>query len=313
MEIIKISNTLKYIGDRKLLEINNLIIQRGEKVGIVGKNGVGKTTFLSLISGDIKQDEGKIEVYGQIAYIKQLDDININNSICVSGGEQMLSSIKEMINKNVEILLADEPSTNMDMQNIEYLIKELNNYQGTILIISHDRNVLDRVCNSIIEIDDGKVKKYKGNYTSYKMQKEAEMERNKFEYNQYIKEKGRLERAIKEANSTAKKMRKAPKRMGNSEARLHKREADNIREKIEGHKTALKSRLEKLEVKDKPKAKYEIYLRPPTSDIIKNKIAIKAENYTLKIGEKVLIKNANFYIKTNEITAIIGNNGVRKN
>lgn len=313
MEIIKISNTLKYIGDRKLLEINNLIIQRGEKVGIVGKNGVGKTTFLSLISGDIKQDEGKIEVYGQIAYIKQLDDININNSICVSGGEQMLSSIKEMINKNVEILLADEPSTNMDMQNIEYLIKELNNYQGTILIISHDRNVLDRVCNSIIEIDDGKVKKYKGNYTSYKMQKEAEMERNKFEYNQYIKEKGRLERAIKEANSTAKKMRKAPKRMGNSEARLHKREADNIREKIEGHKTALKSRLEKLEVKDKPKAKYEIYLRPPTSDIIKNKIVIKAENYTLKIGEKVLIKNANFYIKTNEITAIIGNNGVRKN
>ena len=313
MEIIKISNTLKYIGDRKLLEINNLIIQRGEKVGIVGKNGVGKTTFLSLISGDIKQDEGKIEVYGQIAYIKQLDDININNSICVSGGEQMLSSIKEMINKNVEILLADEPSTNMDMQNIEYLIKELNNYQGTILIISHDRNVLDRVCNSIIEIDDGKVKKYKGNYTSYKMQKEAEMERNKFEYNQYIKEKGRLERAIKEANSTAKKMRKAPKRMGNSEARLHKREADNIREKIEGHKTALKSRLEKLEVKDKPKAKYEIYLRPPTSNIIKNKIAIKAENYTLKIGEKVLIKNANFYIKTNEITAIIGNNGVRKN
>ena len=313
MEIIKISNTLKYIGNRKLLEINNLIIQRGEKVGIVGKNGVGKTTFLSLISGDIKQDEGKIEVYGQIAYIKQLDDININNSICVSGGEQMLSSIKEMINKNVEILLADEPSTNMDMQNIEYLIKELNNYQGTILIISHDRNVLDRVCNSIIEIDDGKVKKYKGNYTSYKMQKEAEMERNKFEYNQYIKEKGRLERAIKEANSTAKKMRKAPKRMGNSEARLHKREADNIREKIEGHKTALKSRLEKLEVKDKPKAKYEIYLRPPTSDIIKNKIAIKAENYTLKIGEKVLIKNANFYIKTNEITAIIGNNGVRKN
>ena len=313
MEIIKISNTLKYIGDRKLLEIDNLIIQRGERVGIVGKNGVGKTTFLSLISGDIKQDEGKIEVYGQIAYIKQLDDININNSVCVSGGEQMLSSIKEMINKNVEILLADEPSTNMDMQNIEYLIKELNNYQGTILIISHDRNVLDRVCNSIIEIDDGKVKKYKGNYTSYKMQKEAEMERNKFEYNQYIKEKGRLERAIKEANSTAKKMRKAPKRMGNSEARLHKREADNIREKIEGHKTALKSRLEKLEVKDKPKAKYEIYLRPPTSNIIKNKIAIKAENYTLKIGEKVLIKNANFYIKTNEITAIIGNNGVRKN
>ncbi len=311
MEKIKMLNVTKYIGDRKIIDIDNLIIQENEKVGIVGKNGAGKTTLLKLIEGDIKADTGEIEVNGSITYIKQLDDIKINATTNLSGGEQMLALIKEKLKENTSIILADEPSTNMDMQNIEFLIKKLKEYAGTILLISHDRNVLDSICSAIIEIDDGKVKKYKGNYTSYKIQKEAELEREKFEYNQYIKEKDKLEKAIINANNSAKSMRKAPKRMGNSEARLHKREADNIREKIEGHSTALKTRLEKLEVKQKPKGEYSIYLKPPTNIIMKNKIVINADNFTLKAGNRILIQNCKFYIETNKITAIIGRNGIR--
>lgn len=120
-----------------------------------------------------------------------------------------------------------------------------------------------------------------------------------------------MEKAIINANNSAKSMRKAPKRMGNSEARLHKREADNIREKIEGHSTALKTRLEKLEVKQKPKGEYSIYLKPPTNIIMKNKIVINADNFTLKAGNRILIQNCKFYIETNKITAIIGRNGIR--
>ena len=311
MEKIKMLNVTKYIGDRKIIDIDNLIIQENEKVGIVGKNGAGKTTLLKLIEGDIKADTGEIEVNGSITYIKQLDDIKINATTNLSGGEQMLALIKEKLKENTSIILADEPSTNMDMQNIEFLIKKLKEYAGTILLISHDRNVLDSICSAIIEIDYGRIKKYRGNYTSYKMQKEAELEREKFEYNQYIKEKDKLEKAIINANNSAKSMRKAPKRMGNSEARLHKGEADNIREKIEGHSTALKTRLEKLEVKQKPKDEYSIYLKPPTNTIMKNKIVINADNFTLKAGNRILIQNCKFYIETNKITAIIGRNGIR--
>ena len=313
MEKIKMLKVTKYIGDRKIIDIDNLIIQENEKVGIVGKNGAAKTTLLKLIAGEIKADAGKIEVNGSITYIKQLDNIKINATTNLSGGEQMLALIKEKLKENTSIILADEPSTNMDMQNIEFLIKKLKEYAGTILLISHDRNVLDSICSAIIEIDDGKVKKYKGNYTSYKMQREAELEREKFEYNQYIREKDKLEKAIINANNSAKSMRKAPKRMGNSEARLHKREADNIREKIEGHSTALKTRLEKLEVKQKPKGEYSIYLKPPTNTIMKNKIVINADNFTLKVGNRILIQNCKFYIETNKITAIIGKNGIRQN
>lgn len=169
MEKIKMLNVTKYIGDRKIIDIDNLIIQENEKVGIVGKNGAGKTTLLKLIEGDIKADTGEIEVNGSITYIKQLDDIKINATTNLSGGEQMLALIKEKLKENTSIILADEPSTNMDMQNIEFLIKKLKEYAGTILLISHDRNVLDSICSAIIEIDDGKVKKYKGNYTSYKI------------------------------------------------------------------------------------------------------------------------------------------------
>lgn len=93
-------------------------------------------------------------------------------------------------------MLLDEPSSNLDRNAINYVEKELKRYKGPILLISHDRSLLDEICTSIIEIAEGKVKKYEGNYTTYKLQKEAEIKRKEFEYIQYIEEKHRLEKAI---------------------------------------------------------------------------------------------------------------------
>ena len=313
---IKLVNIIKYYGDRKILDIDNIEINENEKIGIVGKNGSGKTTLLKMIANKIDYDTGKLEVIGNVSYIKQLDNIEENKTSLLSGGEKMLDDIKEKINNNYNnsnILLADEPSTNLDIYNINYLIKRLKAYRGIILLISHDRYVLDEVCTSIIEIEDGRVHKYKGNYTSYKKQKEAEKEREKFQYNKYIKEKEKIEKAIIKSKEESKTMRKAPKRMGNSEARLHKREANEIKEKIEGHSNALKTRLEKLEVKEKPHGEYNIYLKPPTHEILKNKIVVKSDNLNLIIGNKTLIENSKLYIYTNKINGLIGKNGVRKN
>lgn len=313
---IKLINIIKYFGDKKILDIDNIEINEKEKIGIVGKNGSGKTTLLKIIANKIDYDKGKLEVIGNISYINQLDNIEENKTNLLSGGEKMLSDVKEKINNhynNSNILLADEPSTNLDIYNIDYLIKRLKAYKGIVLLVSHDRYILDEVCTSIIEIEDGMVHKYKGNYASYKKQKEDEKERDKCEYNKYIKEKEKIEKAIIKSKEESKTMRKAPKRMGNSEARLHKREANEIKEKIEGHSNALKSRLEKLEVKEKPHVEYNIYLRPPTHEILKNKIVVKSDNLNLKIGTKILIENSKLYIYTNKINGLIGKNGVRKN
>ena len=310
---IKLLNVIKYFGDREILNIENIEINENEKVGIVGINGSGKTTLLKIIANEMDYDKGKVQVIGNISFIKQLDDIEKNRTDSLSGGEKMLEIINERTEKNSNILLADEPSTNLDIYNIENLIENLKEYNGIVLVISHDRNLLDKVCTSIIEIENGKVKKYKGNYTSYKKQKDAETEREQFEYDKYTKEKEKLKKALIKSKQEAKTMKKAPKRMGNSEARLHKRDSNEIKEKLEEHSKALKTRIDKLEVKQKPQGEYSIYLKPPTNEILKNKILIKTDNLNLSIGEKTLIENSKIYIYTNKINGLLGKNGTRKN
>ena len=101
MERIRLSNIIKNYGDKKIFEISNLIIQDKQKIGIVGKNGIGKSTFLKLISGDVKLDSGNIKINGKMSYIKQLDDIGANKK--VSGGEKMLQTINLLLQKNPDI------------------------------------------------------------------------------------------------------------------------------------------------------------------------------------------------------------------
>ena len=107
----------------------------------------------------------------------------------------MLQTINLSLQENPDILLADEPSSNLDIYNIEYVTKKLKEFKGTLLLISHDRTILDEVCNYIIEIENGEIIEYKGNYSSYKKQKNEKLEREKFEYSKYVKEKNRLEHA----------------------------------------------------------------------------------------------------------------------
>ena len=102
------------------------------------------------------------------------------------------------------------------------LLEKLLAFDGALLMVSHDRDLLDKVCNRILEIEDGHIKLYQGNYSDYKEQKDLEIKTNELEYENYIKERRKLERSIIETKSKAKGMRKTPKRMGNSEARLHK-------------------------------------------------------------------------------------------
>ena len=309
--VLELKNIIKCYGDKKVLEIDNLKIYENEKVGIVGQNGSGKTTLLDMISGRIKPDTGEIICHQNIIYMEQFEELDSENKH-LSGGEKKKQAFnKKIVNQN-GILLLDEPSSNLDRNAINYIEKELKRYKGPILLISHDRSLLDEICTSIIEIANGKVKKYEGNYSKYKLQKEAEIKRKEFEYVQYIEEKHRLEKAIQISKNTAKEIRKTPKRMGNSEARLHKRGVENIREKLEGHTNALKTRLDKLEVKERPQNDSKIYMQYQTDQKVKSKIAIRIENLNIQLGDKILFKNANGIVKTNSKTALIGENGIGK-
>ena len=126
----------------------------------------------------------------------------------------------------------------------------LKNYSGALLLVSHDRNLLDSLCNTIVEIKDGKLNIYNGNYSKYIELKKAEKTRENTEYNQYINEKRRLEETIVSKENIRYGIKRTPKRMGNSEARLHKMGGQKGKKKLENNIKAIRNRIEQLDVKE---------------------------------------------------------------
>ncbi len=326
MLILEAGNVKKYYKDRLIIEFDGLKLYSGDKVGIVGQNGSGKTTLMNILSKDIDPDEGFVKQYCDIAYIRQFSDdciaaspkalkefklTGIQNQDVFSGGEKTRIRIANIFSKDHPVLFADEPTANLDYKGIELLRQKLSEV-STFLLISHDRSLLDSLCNKILEVRDGRIKIYNGNYSFYKDQSEMERQYGEQEYEKYAAEKARLEGAIRERAGKSKALKKTPKRMGNSEARLHKRSTNEIQEKIDGAGNILKTRLEKLEVKEKPRELPQIKLdfsltRPP-----ENKIVISADNLTFGYGSRKIFQHARFKVYNGLKTALWGENGAGK-
>ena len=310
MQKFIIKNLTKSFGERELFKIEDLEIDENEVIGIVGNNGSGKTTFFNILSGDVDYDCGVVEIKGNVTYIKQFDELSNNKKL--SGGEKTRNILNMKLRNAGNILLVDEPTNNLDMSSIEKLIIKLKQYNGIMCIISHNRDLLDELCTHIIEFDDGKVTKYVGNYTKYIEQKQHKRKREEFEYMQYIEKKKMLEKSIAVSKNSTKGLKKHPTRMGNSEARLNKRQINETAEKLEGHTKALEKRLEKLEVKDKPKFNQVPKMNMKCNNSIISKVAINGNDINVLFGNNVIFQNANFKVYTNSKTAIIGDNGTGK-
>lgn len=327
MQIITAMNIKKYFGDRLILSFEELKIKRGDKIGIVGQNGAGKTTLLNLLSGELQPDEGTVKSFCKPAYIKQFSDeiqdvadtktlseFQTQSKIVsqnMSGGEKTRIKIAEAVSKDSILLLADEPTANLDFNGLKLLKERLKNTE-TLVLISHDKDLLDAICNRIIEVKDGKLNYYSGSFSFYSAAKEKEIQREWLEFEKYMDEKNHLVQAVEDRKLRAKAMKKTPKRMGNSEARLHKREAIQRQQKLNNAVNSMKTRLEKLEVKNKPKEVPVIKLdfsltRPP-----ENKVVISAESFSFNYEKKAIFKSVAFSIFNGKKQALIGENGAGK-
>lgn len=327
MSLARLNKVKKYYGDRLILDIDKLEILDGDRVGLVGVNGAGKTTLIKALIDKSTIDEGMSYITKSFVYISQSgdsSDLFLDNSFknelnapmeyCdfLSGGEKVKFKIVRALNENKNLIIADEPTANLDKGSIEVLEKMLKNYNGAVLLVSHDRNFLDALCNTIIEIEDGKVKIYKGNYSKYLDLKELERERAEVEYTSYINEKKYLEKAIAGKQCLSNSVKKTPKRMGNSEARLHKMGDQRAKKNIDENMKALKSRIDHLEVKEKPKCIKKIKIRIQDNLKIASKNLMEVKHFKLVLGDKVLLKDASFKIKNGKKVALIGNNGSGK-
>ncbi|SHI07207.1 macrolide transport system ATP-binding/permease protein [Clostridium collagenovorans DSM 3089] len=327
MQLVMIDKLKKYYSDKLVLDIDKFEILENEKIGLVGSNGAGKTTLIKALTRQIEIDEGQIYLTNSYSYITQSEDLDFlleDNKIksmlkapdkfadYLSGGEKVKLRIANAFKEEKKLIIADEPTANLDKESINILESMLKKYNGAMLLVSHDRNFLDVLCNRIVEIDNGKLSVYNGNYTSYTHLKSKEREREKFEFEQYISEKKRLESAkIKKINSRDN-IKKAPKRMGNSEARLHKMGDQRGKKNLDGNVKSIQSRIDKLEVKEKPKDIAEIKICIKDGLEIVSKNLIEVNNFTLLAQRKKLLDNVSFKIKRNKKIALLGENGCGK-
>ncbi len=327
MLLVKVENLKKYYADKLILDIDKLEILENDKIGLVGSNGQGKTTLLKAILGEIEIDEGYTYLTESYSYISQSEN---NIETCshskeksllnapdkfeeyLSGGEKVKLKIADALSNKKNIIIADEPTSNLDKKSIGVLEDMFKRHEGALLLISHDRRFLDELCTTILELEDGKLKAYKGNYTDYLMQKDEEVKRADFEYQEYVKEKKRLEKALLYKKALSDGIRKTPKRMGNSEARLHKMGGQTNKKKLDSNVKAIKSRIDKLEVKNKPKVSKEMNIKIQDGMEIISKNLLEVKDMTLKLENKLLLDNVSFKIKRGKKIALLGDNGCGK-
>lgn len=198
-------------GKRTLIESFNLAVRRGDRVGIIGPNGSGKSSVLKSIQGINPHSKGRINwaMNVRIAYFDQKNEqLDTHNTVMeeihkryprmtdlevrsilgsvllsgesvfkpvgvISGGEKTKLSFALLMLKKGNVLILDEPTNHLDISTKEVLEDALSDYTGTIIFVSHDRYLLNKIATRIVEIRDGTVSEYKGNYDDYLAAKEA--------------------------------------------------------------------------------------------------------------------------------------------
>src|SRR5262249_35437158 len=212
-EVLKLDDVVKAYGQRSVLDRVDLLVERGERIGLVGPNGAGKSTLLRLMAGVERPDRGRLARGHNVrlAYFSQsqaesldprrsvLEEIRADAPVgatetelrtllgrflfqqddvfkavaILSGGERSRLALAKMLLRPANLLLLDEPTNHLDIPAREVLEEALKAYQGSVLIASHDRYLLDRVATRIVEVGDGRLTSFPGNYSRYRERREA--------------------------------------------------------------------------------------------------------------------------------------------
>ncbi|MDM5223503.1 ABC-F type ribosomal protection protein [Peribacillus sp. NJ11] len=326
MLFLKANDLKKSYGNREVISVDSLHLYSHDRIGLVGKNGEGKTTLLSILAGVKEPDSGYIESYGTVSYIPQIEEteqeisgeltsiwkLPNENQEMVSGGERTRRKIAAALTSNANVLIADEPTSHLDVFGIEQLEKDLKSFNGAILLTSHDQSFLNNLCTTIWEVEKGKVTVFEGNYEAYTSQKQAKTEKENKEYEEYTREKNRLKQAAQNLQAKSDSIRKAPKRMGNSEARLHKRSSGKQKAKLNRSAEAIETRIDKLAKKEKPKEDTPIIFDISEFPSLHSKRVIRFNGCSLSVGSRMLKQHIYGDVPLACRLAINGQNGSGK-
>ncbi|WEG17807.1 ABC-F type ribosomal protection protein [Alkalihalophilus pseudofirmus] len=308
--LLEASNLKHSVAERTLFTIESLKIENGERIGLVGPNGCGKTTLLKGLAGETVFDKGSVIKHSTCEILPQLK----RTDAIKSGGEVTQEYINQALLREPKLLLADEPTTHLDTDHIEWLEEKLKRWKGALVIVSHDRAFLDAVCTKIWELSDEKLNEFKGNYTEYVKQKEIQKRKHETDYEKYEEKKKQLESALKAKEQKAKRATKKPKNISRSEASITgaKPYFAKKQKKLQQVGKSIETRLNKLEKVKKPNEPAELKMTLPNEDRFNGRIMIRIKNLLGTAGSKLLFEANSFYLCGGDKAAVIGPNGSGK-
>lgn len=326
--LVNVQNAKVDYLDKTVLDISEVKIYRGDRIGIVAPNGSGKTTLLKVLSGDIKPKGAEVHRYGRIALMTQQAEPEYTSPIDpkqqhllnipdrkqnMSGGEKTKRKFLETLYSYPDVLLLDEPSAHMDESGIQYIVEELKFYYGAFVLVSHDRKLLNNLVDKIWIIRDQKLITYSGNYDEYKEQRTAELERMETTYTLVQKEKKRLRQTLQDKKTKANKV---TDRKGNREFKAKSTNMTKSKETVQKnlYKSAknLEKRLENLVLPELPQSTDPVRFEAAYLKELHNKLPIIIEYIDLKAENRLLIQNINLQVPLGSKLSIIGKNGVGK-
>ncbi|WP_279081756.1 ATP-binding cassette domain-containing protein [Lactobacillus apis] len=320
MELIKIDYLQIDVAASKLLTVSNLSINSRQKIGLIGNNGAGKTTLMKILAQEKFTDlftiKGAVINNCNFAYVPQLLDAGDK-----SGGQReklaLSRAIAKLKNMPNGLLFLDEPTSNLDITQQQWLIKLINKSKIACLIVSHDQNFLDSVCNSIWYIQDQEVHNFSGTYEEFRSfrqdeqkraetiyeQKEKHLEQLKRSYNQHFNKARTFSRNKKGLSSsdwrsksmgkqkTANNVIRASKSLAN---RINKEKGELKRPPVH-HAITLKNAITDLSISPKSKA---LRIEQQPINAYGQKLFNITQEVNLAYGSKVVLTGQNGIGKT---------------
>ncbi len=341
--MLQITNLSKSFGQKTVLDNITQTIYDGEKIGLIGSNGQGKSTLLNIINNKMEADSGSISSSDIIGYLEQgstikaeqlltqfdsstssdliqyLKRFKIDEAIqftqesisSISCGEKTKIALALLLAQSPTMLILDEPTNHLDIEGKKLLIDYIQNTEKTCLVVSHDIDFLNKTVNKIWEIEAGKITEYYCNYHDYREAKKLEKLSIQNAYEKQQKRVKEIEHDIAVYKQASQESGKKKRRgQGGRWSNLRQDVAEKKLSKFASAKIAqLEHELNKDIASPEKEHIIKYYLN---ADEIKTTNVIYAEDFGKKYEDRILYQHGHFIIKSGDKVGIMGNNGCGK-